>query len=111
MSAFNDLTEEQQMALQAEFENPDTDDDRRIELLEMLREGANETPNLMMCTRCKNNVFFAPHAEPLIEGHIYSHGGLAEMRISGLCEYCFDNITEEPLEDHADVFDFNPEAL
>lgn len=31
-------------------------------------------------------------------GNIYSHAGAKEYKITGLCEYCFDNIMAEPEE-------------
>lgn len=33
------------------------------------------------------------------EKHCYSRAGLAEYRISGLCEECFDRLTMPPEED------------
>jgi len=87
------------MALQKEFETSTTTRERKIEILTLVREGANESKMGPPCPRCKNYPFFAPHDEALIEGHVYSHDGMTEIRITGYCEYCFDLITAEPEED------------
>jgi hypothetical protein len=104
MSKFEDLTAEEKQAAQDEFENKDTTRERRIELLEMVREGADEAEMGVRCPRCRHYPFFAPHDEALIEGHVYSHDGVAEIRITGYCEFCFDLITEEPEEEDEDAW-------
>lgn len=98
MSTFNDLSAEGKDALRLEFETSTTTRERRIELLTLVREGANEAKVGRPCPRCKNYPFFAPYDEALIEGHVYSHDGVAEIRITGYCEFCFDLITAEPDE-------------
>lgn len=87
------------MAMQTEFEDSATSRERRVEMLEMMREGADEAKMGRPCPKCKHYPFFAPHDEALIEGHVYSHDGLAELRITGYCEFCFDLITAEPDEE------------
>ena len=99
MGTFNDLSLDGKMALQQEFETRATTDERRIEILTLVREGSNESKMGRPCPRCKNYPFFAPHDEALIEGHVYSHDGMAEIRITGYCEFCFDLITQEPDEE------------
>lgn len=99
MSTFNDLSDDGKLALRHEFENSATTRERRIEILTLVREGANEVKVGPRCPRCKNYSFFAPHDEALIEGHVYSRDGLAEIRITGYCEFCFDLITAEPEEE------------
>lgn len=99
MSTFQDLSDEGKLALRNEFETSTTTRERRIEILTLVREGANEAKAGPTCPRCKNYSFFAPHDEALIEGHVYSHDGLAEIRITGYCEFCFDLITVEPEEE------------
>lgn len=46
------------------------------------------------CMKCKKPVVYAPHAHAICEGHVYSELGYREMRISRMCEYCFDNMPE-----------------
>lgn len=96
MSTFNDLTDEGKNALRVEFEEPATTRERRVEILTLMRAGANESTMGSPCPMCKNFLFYAPHDEALIEGHVYSTDGLAEIQITGYCEFCFDKITEEP---------------
>jgi hypothetical protein len=99
MSAFEDMTDEQRLALQHEFENRDTPRERKVEILTLMRDGADEAKMGRPCPKCKHHPFFAPHDEALLEGHVYSHDGLAEIRITGYCEFCFDLITAEPDEE------------
>ena len=102
MSTFEDLSEEGKMALRYEFEDRATAPERRVAILTLLREGANEAKMGRPCPSCKNYVFFAPFHEALIEGHVYSNDGIAELRITGYCEFCFDRITAEPDEEEED---------
>lgn len=99
MSRFDDLSLDEKDRLRLEFENRDTTHERRVELLIMLQEGADETKYLPPCHNCGHVPFYAPHDEGLVEGHVYSRDGLSEIRLSGLCEYCFDRITAEPDEE------------
>lgn len=99
MSTFNDLSLEDKTALQVEFDHQDTLRERQVEILTLLREGANEAEMGRQCPMCKNYPFFAPHDEALIEGHVYSDNGMTELRITGYCEFCFDRITAEPEEE------------
>ena len=99
MSTFEDLSMEEKMALQKEFEGSTTTRERRVTILTLVRDGANEAQMGPSCPMCKNYPFFAPHDEALIEGHVYSHDGIAEIRITGYCEFCFDKVTAEPEED------------
>lgn len=98
MSTFEDMSMDEKMALQSEFEDRATTRERRIKLLTLVREGADEAKMGRPCPMCKHYPFFAPHDEALIEGHVYSHDGVAEIRITGYCEFCFDRITAEPEE-------------
>lgn len=99
MSRFDDLTPVEQDRLRLEFENRDTTHGRRVEILTMLQEGADETKLLRPCPNCQHVPFHAPWHEALIEGHVYSNNGLREISITGICEYCFDDITAEPEEE------------
>jgi hypothetical protein len=102
VSTFNDLSDEEKAALKAEFEAEGTPRERLIELLTLLQEGSNEAKIGRPCPRCKNYPFYAPNDEALIEGHVYSRDGLAEIRITGYCEFCFDLVTAEPEEEEED---------
>ena len=99
MSYFQDLPPEGKETLRAEFGNPNTSDERRVEILTLVRDGANEAEMGTRCPRCKNFTFYIPWGHALIEGHVYSHDGISELRITGYCEFCFDVITEKPEED------------
>lgn len=99
MSRFDDLSPEEKEELQLEFESSLTTRERRVEILTMLQEGADETKYLRPCPNCKHVPFHAPWHEALIEGHVYSQDGLRELNITGYCEYCFDEITAEPEEE------------
>ena len=99
MSRFDELSPVEQERLGREFENRDTTYERRVEILSMIQEGADETKYLPPCMNCKHVPFYVPWHEAMIEGHVYSNDGLREINISGLCEYCFDDITSEPDEE------------
>lgn len=101
MSRFDDLSLEARMRLQREFEKSTTTRERRIQMLTLLQEGADEAKMSRPCPRCRHHPFFASHDEALIEGHVYSNDGIAELRITGYCEWCFDLVTAEP-EDEED---------
>lgn len=51
---------------------------------------------LTHCMNCKFPCFYYPHTNSLMPGHCYTKLGVAEVKISGLCEWCFDQITKEP---------------
>lgn len=99
MSYFQDLPPEGKAAIREEFYTEGTTRERQAEILGYMRDGANEAKMGRPCPRCKNYPFHAPYDEALIEGHVYSHEGLAELRITGYCEFCFDLVTVEPLEE------------
>ena len=99
MSYFEDLSPEGKQALQDEFNSERTTRERRVEILGYLRDTSNEAQISRPCPRCKNVPFYAPHGEALIEGHVYSRDGVAEIRITGYCEFCFDLVTQEPDEE------------
>jgi hypothetical protein len=99
MSTFQDLPPEGKAALRDEFYVDTTTRERRVEILTLMRGGADEARMGRPCPKCKHFPFFAPHDEPLIEGHVYSDAGHQEIGITGYCEFCFDEITVEPAED------------
>lgn len=102
MSYFEDLSAEEKRDLQREFENSGTSRERKIELVTLLQEGADEAGLSNRCPRCQHYPFFAPNDEALIEGHVYSQAGLAEVQITRYCEFCFDLVTVEPDEEEDD---------
>jgi hypothetical protein len=102
VSTFQDLSEAGKDALRREFETDTTTHERKVTILTLVREGANEAQIGLPCPMCKNYLFFAPHDEALIEGHVYSNDGLREIRITGYCEFCFDRVTAEPEEEEED---------
>ena len=58
-------------------------------------------------TRCiqGEKIFFIPDSRARGEGHIYSDAGLSEFRISGCCEYHFDNWFREEDEEVPDALE------
>ncbi len=52
-------------------------------------------------TRCIAGelVFYYPYDYGLMPGHIYSEVGVDEFKISGSCEFHFDEWTKDPTED------------
>jgi hypothetical protein len=46
------------------------------------------------CVRCTMAVYYHQHSHAIGMGHIYSPEGKSEFRISGLCEWCFDEICD-----------------
>lgn len=47
------------------------------------------------CVICTLPVVFVGKTPTIHPGEIYSQAGKDEFRISGICEYCFDEITRE----------------
>lgn len=45
------------------------------------------------CVHCNHYPFYYPGEEARDPGHIYSPAGVREFGISGMCEYCFDQVT------------------
>lgn len=90
MAMTEDEAQEMRAARQ-EFENKDTTDERRKELVERLIEIATKDPYYdLTCHNCKKMVVYIEYGYGLCEGHVYSRDGIREMHISGLCEFCFD---------------------
>lgn len=58
--------------------------------LERVRDTA--TASDIRCIRCRQVVFYYPADTALIPGHCYTHAGVREVRITGYCEYCFDEL-------------------
>ena len=62
-----------------------------------------ETPK---CMSCGNHTFYNEGYSSFGPGHIYSKEGVNEMRISKMCEYCFDELFKG-YEDGSDTSDNN----
>lgn len=99
---YQELSEEERARVREQFYNPETTRERRIELLRLMQTSADEVQMGRRCPRCKHYPYFAPHDEALLEGHVYSQDGMAELGITGYCEFCFDLVTAEPDEEEED---------
>ena len=95
MSNFLDLSPEGKQALRDEFKRHTTTDERRVEILTLVREGADEAQVGPKCMRCGHYSFYAPWDHALIEGHVYSEDGAREVYVSSYCEFCFDLVALE----------------
>lgn len=82
--------------MRIEFETDGTSKERRMQLLTELQAIAIEDPAnqpARRCGACQQALIHVPYSEALVKGHIYSREGLEEVRITGLCEHCFDEFT------------------
>ena len=81
--------------LREEFESESTTDARRAEIVERVVAMAGEHGTYdLRCVRCGKPPVFIPYDHALVKGHTYSEEGLSELRLSGMCEYCFDKMYE-----------------
>lgn len=79
-----------------EFDNKDTSNERRIEILTKVRDYAEEEMPDSRCQFCKRGGIYAPFTHALIEGHCYSYDGMVDYtRITKVCEFCFDNLPQD----------------
>lgn len=102
------MNKERMEALQGEF--PDASPERKQIIFRYVRLNASYSPGYnFTCIECKQCIIWLGELEgpALGKGHIYSEMGLREIRITGLCEWCFDKITEEPEEPDEDDFTYN----
>lgn len=99
MSYFQDLSRDAKNDLRLEFKRDTTTDERRAEILTLVRDAADEAQMGPKCPRCQHHSFNALWTHALIEGHVYSYAGIRELDITGYCEFCFDHLTKEPDED------------
>ena len=82
---------------------PEENQQALVEVMELARQAITaETPK---CVNCGNAIFFYEWHEALTKGHVYSAAGRREIRLSGYCEFCFDELADE-LEGDSD--DRNP---
>lgn len=59
------------------------------------------------CVACRQPFYYKPAEKAEAHGHVYSEMGLKETRISGLCEYCFDEIADDRDDKWGDEEDDN----
>lgn len=50
------------------------------------------------CRSCGKPIVYLANNESLVQGHIYSQPGLSEARITGMCEFCYDEAVESSEE-------------
>jgi hypothetical protein len=82
--------------LRLEFEDADCTEERRTEIVQyVIASSVNWDFSPPYCMNCKNAIIYIPYNHALCKGHVYSREGVEEVSITSLCEYCFDNITQE----------------
>lgn len=54
-----------------------------------------EIYDCQQCWKCKEYIIWLPYDHAVFAGHVYTQEGLAEVNISGVCEYCFDEMFGE----------------
>lgn len=80
-------------SLRERWEKDTTTDEERAEILKAVQVFAEgRTP---VCLSCTKPVVNLPYDLAVGPGHTYSNDGMAEFRITQLCEWCFDEITGE----------------
>lgn len=67
----------------------------RLECQKLSEQAESDEGYTYTCTQGEK-VFFYQYDHALIPGHIYSGDGIAEFRISKVCEYHFDKWMAEP---------------
>lgn len=91
----NQERHDQLRLMQQEFEDENTTDDRRVEILTLMRSFAEQEMPDATCIYCKQVGIYAPYTHALIEGHCYTQDGVRDFtRITGVCEFCFDKAHE-----------------
>lgn len=75
-------------ALEREWKNPDTADERRVEIVAEMRKGSIERGLRQTCKKVVVYLDGTDHA--VAEGHSYSRDGYSEFGITHMCEFCFD---------------------
>lgn len=69
-------------------------------LRDVIRRLAEDT---YLCIVCGMPNYYYPADKAYAPGHCYSEAGVKEVGISGTCEFCFDNMFEEPEVDDAEA--------
>jgi hypothetical protein len=62
------------------------------ERIEEAKVAAQEAKRGRPCPICKLYPYYIDAGTALAQGHVYSRAGLSEIGITGLCEYCFDQM-------------------
>jgi hypothetical protein len=77
------------------------------ERIEEAKEAAQEAKMGRPCPICKLYPYYIDAGTALAQGHVYSRAGLSEIGITGMCEYCFDQmeLPEERAERTGGAFD------
>lgn len=88
----------EQRALLATVTTPEEDDKARFHCQEMFDQAEADENYTNRCI-AGEKVFYYPYPKALIPGHIYSHAGRDEFRISRCCEFHFDEWLKEPEDD------------
>lgn len=71
---------------------PDTHDEERARIAQETRDKAEADYHYQNRCIYGEKVFFVEDTVGRLPGHIYSHDGVTEHRMSGCCEYHFDEM-------------------
>lgn len=84
------------------FKEPFTEEDKKVleEVIKPLKEAAEKAKDIGRCIEGEA-IFWHEYHRALAPGHIYSEAGRNEFRISRLCEYHFDSVTDPSVVDDA----------
>lgn len=95
------LSEAQQI-----WDQPSNPDELRVLLVRWMRWKAAVVEGMRKCggpiKGCGSYLVYLPYTHAIAPGHIYSDAGVREVSITGMCEFCFDEVTAEPEEDEDD---------
>lgn len=64
----------------------------------------------MKCTSCSERIYWSEGKRAKAKGHVYSEAGRREVKITGMCEWCFDlatNPDEQSMRDEEDEADWS----
>lgn len=68
------------------------------QVLELKAEAADNIDYKIRCIHCGEKIVFVADVKARARGHVYSRAGMRDVGIIKMCEYCFDDIHEEPVE-------------
>lgn len=71
----------------------------RRDVIECLKDILKETYNIRPLTHNKNGDVICYRCRRVAKEHCYTEAGLREVKISGLCEDCFNEVFGEDEED------------
>lgn len=84
--------------------------DKRPRILKVVQRIAKVSGNTLFCIECRKLVAHLPNSIAVGKGHIYSHDGANEYRMTKLCEFCFDVLMHDP-EDYEQLGVYVAEAI